>query len=555
MTDDELDEILRAANPAGGAQLAALDLGGTGEEMVEAIMEQKHERNYARLGSVAAAIAVVIGLAVGFAVIDGGKEERGVLKLVLSSTNRSGAKLSADAAMAGVGEADVMPSMIYWQPTEYSFADDFSLPSGSSTVWVMDSSKADRDEMRSQAASAIEQLGGTPDENHIWSDDYAPYYWSYSDYTFVAAEESASGGDASDSSGGGSSGSSGGQTEPMPPDVIVDCSLYPKDPACFVEVPTPPENVPSKDEAESLAREFFDALGLNLDNYEIESWADEWGASVSAYLLVEDHNTWMGWNIGFGANSAVTYASGVLSKPVSLGEYPLADQATVIERLDEYQQIMPMMKDGLEYATSTSSTGAVTEDVITSSTVSPDTTDPGLTPEPVPTTPIEPPVVIPPVDTIVPPEPRKVELVRAELGLTQFYDVEGRLLLVPAFDLYSSEGLEVTILAVAKEFVDENTPDDVVLPGVDEPSRPIETVVPPTDSTDVPPEWNPIPQDEADALVGMSEEEAIKAAESKGWTVRVAARDDEYYNLTADYIPNRVNLYIQSGDVASVKVG
>ena len=155
----------------------------------------------------------------------------------------------------------------------------------------------------------------------------------------------------------------------------------------------------------------------------------------------------------------------------------------------------------------------------------------------------------------MPPEPRKVELVRAELGLTQFYDVEGRLLLVPAFDLYSSEGLEVTILAVAKEFVDENTPDDVVLPGVDEPSRPIETVVPPTDSTDVPPEWNSIPQDEADALVGMSEEEAIKAAESKGWTVRVAARDDEYYNLTADYIPNRVNLYIQSGDVASVKVG
>jgi hypothetical protein len=230
----------------------------------------------------------------------------------------------------------------------------------------------------------------------------------------------------------------------------------------------------------------------------------------------------MGWNIGFGENAEVTYAGGVLSSPRSLGEYPLADRETVLNRLNEYQSVMPMLKDGLEY----------TSDVAVDSSL------------------------VGPPETLTPPEVRKVELIRAELGLTQFYDVNGRLLLVPAFDLYSKDGLEVTILAVAKEFVDESTPDEAPLPGVDTPT---DTAVPPTEpvtSVDpVPGDFEPIPQDEADTLLGLSEEEASKVAAGNDWVVRIVARDGEFFQVTSDYVTNRVNLEIVDGVVKAVSVG
>jgi hypothetical protein len=55
----------------------------------------------------------------------------------------------------------------------------------------------------------------------------------------------------------------------------------------------------------------------------------------------------------------------------------------------------------------------------------------------------------------------------------------------------------------------------------------------------------------APGFVGLSEEEAIEAAASRGWTVRVLARDGEGDARTDDYQPERVNLVIQDGRVTA----
>ena len=549
MNDDELNELIAKTNPISTTKLDALDLELGAQAMMEAIMATKAKRSYGKFAAVGVAVAAVIAIATSLAVIDGGREERQVLRLVLSSTNRSEAKMGADAAAQATGaESAIAPDMIWWQPTEYSFADGMELPSGSAEAWAFTASESERNAMKDRAAAAIAKLGGTPDADHIWVDDYAPYYWSYSDYAKVAV----SSGSGTDATGGGSNGSSGGSTEPSPP--AVDCSLYPKDAGCIYVEPTPPANVPTKAEAESLARGFFTELGLNLDDYQIDAYSDSWGASVSAFLLIDGHNTWMGWSIGFGGDAVVTYADGTLSHAESLGKYPLADKATVLDRLKNYPQMMPMMRDGVAYATDSSSASDTAEPP-TSDTRPTDTTDIGTTPEPVPSTIIEPDTTIPTEPgTTVPLEPRRVEIVRAELGLTQFYDVDGRTLMVPAFDLYSKDGLEVTILAVAKGYVEEYKPDAIPLPGVDEPIT-IETKPPTTTDPTVEPGKQLIEPEEANSLVGLSEDEANKVAEGNGWEVRIVQRDDMRYDLTDDLRYNRVNLVITDGLVTKVWVG
>ena len=198
MNDNELDALMASANPVSESKMAALDVKSGAEDLLEAIMSETTTRSYKRLGFAGVAVAAVVAVAIGVTVIDGEREERDVLQLVLASPNRSEAKLGEEAAMSGVGApaADRM----YWQPTEYSIAESFEMPTGSSTVWEFTASKSERDDFRARASEAIQNLGGTPTGEHVWSDDYEPYYWSYSDYAQVAvssetrAEGGASGG-------------------------------------------------------------------------------------------------------------------------------------------------------------------------------------------------------------------------------------------------------------------------------------------------------------------------------------------------------------------------
>lgn len=62
----------------------------------------------------------------------------------------------------------------------------------------------------------------------------------------------------------------------------------------------------------------------------------------------------------------------------------------------------------------------------------------------------------------------------------------------------------------------------------------------------------------ADKVIGMPEQQAIATLESDPnltLTARVVSRDGEDFPITMDYSPNRVNLWIESGNVTQVSVG
>lgn len=58
-----------------------------------------------------------------------------------------------------------------------------------------------------------------------------------------------------------------------------------------------------------------------------------------------------------------------------------------------------------------------------------------------------------------------------------------------------------------------------------------------------------------DTLLGMTEDEAVKALEIENLEARIVRRDDEYFVGIMDYRLDRVNLEIEDGVVVKVVAG
>ena len=102
--------------------------------------------------------------------------------------------------------------------------------------------------------------------------------------------------------------------------------------------PEPPVGVPTKDEALAKAEQLFADWGYDVDSYEFdEPYADEWGASVNASLLLDGMKAPIMLSVGFGENGVVTYASGSLATPERGDDYPTIGAAAGLERLKEQQ--------------------------------------------------------------------------------------------------------------------------------------------------------------------------------------------------------------------------
>ena len=65
----------------------------------------------------------------------------------------------------------------------------------------------------------------------------------------------------------------------------------------------------------------------------------------------------------------------------------------------------------------------------------------------------------------------------------------------------------------------------------------------------------PIAQRDAETLLGLTETEAIKVVDQRGWVYRVVERDGEALMVTADYVTNRVNVVVTKGRITDVSVG
>jgi len=329
-------------------------------------------------------------------------------------------------------------------------------------------------------------------------------------------------------------------------------SVEPGDTVSSVEpcaTPTPPENVPSGEEAESMFKQMLKDLGLKSKDFIIEIFADEWSASATGYLKIDGVRSPLMWSASYGADSKLAFASGVLAKITPGADYPRIGTAQGIERLNDQQYGWggPMVRGGVAYndmavassdapSASTASETNVGEPVSTEPAILEGTVDSAIEDQEMPVT--------------------EIEIVAVEEELVSLYGADGSIYLVPGYSFLAAEESGYTprylVSALPDEFIEETnvesvstTPADVS--GVPAPA-PIDPSNPVTDEPN-------ITQEAADTLLKMSERAATQMAVSNGWEVRVGQRDDEMFMLTKDWIATRVTLTIVDDAVTQVDVG
>ena len=295
--------------------------------------------------------------------------------------------------------------------------------------------------------------------------------------------------------------------------------------------PEPPANVPSDDEARVLFASMVSDMGMNADDMVLESYADEWSSSVYGYLKIDGVRSPLTVTIGFGAEGAVTWASGFLGEVVEGASYPRIGTAAALERLNT-EFANPMLRGGV---------GLAMDDVAISE-VAP------VTEVPVEGTATTDVMVDEVPATDVPVEVQEVSIVAVEEELVMLYGQDGSIYLVPGYAFIAAEDEygytpRYTVSALPDEYVQQADPIAVTIdPAVEEPV--------PSDPTVA-----EIGAAEAESLVGLSETDALELAKTNGWEVRVVSRDGEDFAITMDYRMDRVNLTIVDDTVTVSTVG
>ena len=313
--------------------------------------------------------------------------------------------------------------------------------------------------------------------------------------------------------------------------------------------PVAPENVPTKTEAEELFATTVSALGMNVDDLIIDSYADEWGANVNGYVKIDGVRSSLTWSIGYGANAEISWASGALADVQDGASYPRIGTTAALERLNNQQSDMwgdPMVRGGFAYD-ATAAIEPATSDAESAVTTEPATSD-------VPASDMA--AETYPVTDATAPEIQEVSIVGVEEELVTLYGADGSIYLVPGYTFIAAEDEfgyagRYTVSALPDEYMQVADAVDAV-PATDVPVP--DTAAAPAVDPAVDPDMS-VAQDVADTVLGMSEAEATKTAEAKGLTVRVGSRDGEDFPLTMDYRTDRVTLTVIADKVTAATPG
>ena len=274
---------------------------------------------------------------------------------------------------------------------------------------------------------------------------------------------------------------------PLPPDTVPAGTPTESTPAVVpvpvpdCPAPQPPAGVPTKDEALAKAQQLFAAWGYDINSYQFDQpHADEWNASVNASLVVGGMKAPITLSVGFGANGAVTYASGSLAVPQQGADYPTVGTAKGLERLKTQQfQYLGVGGGGGGVMKAATDQVAVPQTAVAGTAV----VAPGvasIAPICLPDTNVP----MPPVDATAPagasastpdivncgngnPEPVKVTLNSVKRDLTMVWADDGTIWLLPAYTFGSADGGVYTVIAVADEFIQQ----PVVKPATTEPAQ------------------------------------------------------------------------------------
>jgi len=353
-----------------------------------------------------------------------------------------------------------------------------------------------------------------------------------------------------------------------PPDVAAttvggDAAVAPPDGSC--DAPLPPANVPDEAAAIAKAKQLFADMGYDNSSYDYEVYADEWGANVTAYLLLNGMRSPLSLSVGFGAEGAITWASGSLATPVSAGEYPLVGVEGGVVRLnDESGQWGgywggPMVMARME---TTSGSAEIAADFAGSEVGGGSVAVSESSTEPVS---IDSPVCDPAADCVdeMPElEPITVTLTGVKMGLTMIWAADNTIWLLPAYEFSADDGGMYTVIAVDDSFIQLPAPyptetipvDTLPVETVSVETVPVETVPGesvPTDTVLVD-DNQAVAEEVGKSIVGLSIDEATKVAEAAGFTVRVLLLDGVDQVATADLRTDRLNVSVVDGTVTGI---
>lgn len=354
--------------------------------------------------------------------------------------------------------------------------------------------------------------------------------------------------------GEGVAGSSGtavdavASTTPPVPDGIAPAvdAVAPDVVAPDCPAPQPPTGVPTKDEALAKAKQLFADWGYDVNSYQFdEPYADEWGASVNASLVLEGMKAPVMLSVGFGENGTVTYASGYLATPERGADYPTIGAAAGLERLKTQQnQYIGLAADGV-------ATKAATD----------------IAPQPA----VGAPAIAPceagaaraecaPVDST----PVTVTLNSVKADLTMVWAADNTIWLLPAYTFGTADGGQYTVIAVDDAYIMQPAPEvaNTEVPGQDPGAVPAPGTAPAANGSgdvactkfETPTEVTTpgIGVDFGQRWIGQCLSYAESEASFLGYSVRVVRHDGVDLPVTADFSDHRFNVAVKGDVIAEI---
>jgi hypothetical protein len=230
-------------------------------------------------------------------------------------------------------------------------------------------------------------------------------------------------------------------------------------------VPNPPAGVPTNDEALAKAKQLFADWGYDVNSFQFDDpYADEWGASVNASLLLEGLKAPLMLSVGFGENGTVTYASGYLATPERGADYPTIGAAAGLERLKAQNQFIGGLDRGTGVVKATDNVATADAPLV------PDTVN-GIAP-------VVEPTIVPcePEAATVDCAPTQIDSIIVTLNsvkpdLTMVWAADNTIWLLPAYTFGSADGGLYTVNAVEDAYIHQADPapattEPVIDPGV-----------------------------------------------------------------------------------------
>jgi hypothetical protein len=308
------------------------------------------------------------------------------------------------------------------------------------------------------------------------------------------------------------------------------------------EAPTPPAGVPTAAEAETLAAALFAQLGVPAESLEFETYADDYSANVTAWVLIDGVRSQVGMSVGFGGDATLTWSNGYLAKPVRVGDYPLIGCEAGVQRLNDEADRWPSAASPLARADDAATTvseaapagnGASGEGAAIDIAVAPPEDGSGEVPTEL-----------------------TITFNNCRVGSTMIWAADNSVWLVPAYEYEAVDGGIYSVIAIDDSFIELPDYDAVPLPepGTEPMIEPAPVTVQPVDpaSTAVPADPAAILDEAAALLVGVTAERAEEIAAEQGWTIRIVEQDGESFAVTMDFRQDRVNVVVADGVITAV---